>query len=39
MRGVILPRRDGEFSLKYDSGLCKRFVDDAGVVRVPAIFR
>jgi hypothetical protein len=30
MRGVILPRRDGEFSLKYDSGLCKRFVDDAG---------
>ena len=35
MRGVILPRRDGEFSLKYDSGLCKRFVNGAGDVRVP----
>jgi parallel beta-helix repeat protein len=38
MRGVILPRRDGKFSLKYDSGLCKRFVGDLGDVRVPALY-
>jgi TnpA family transposase len=34
---LILPRRDGEFSLKYDSKLCKRFVDDLGGVRVPDV--
>jgi hypothetical protein len=37
MRGVILPRRDGEFRWKYDSRLCKRFVNDVGDVRVPVI--
>jgi hypothetical protein len=37
MRGVILPRRDGKFSLKYDSRLFKRFVGDLGDVRVPDI--
>ena len=35
MGRVILPKRDGEFSLKYDSRLCKRFVADVGDVRVP----
>ena len=37
MRGAILPRRDGEFSLKYDSRLCKKFVNGVRDVRVPDI--
>ena len=35
MVGDILPMRDGESSLKYDRGLCKRFGNDAEDVRVP----
>jgi hypothetical protein len=34
---IILPRRDGEFILKYDIRLCKRFVENMRDVRVQVV--
>ena len=39
MSGAILPRRDGEFRLKYDSEPCKRVVENVGDMRVPVYAR